>query len=183
MKIVLLLLAVITLSSCGSLKTDINYDKNIDFSKYKTISWVDMKGKLSSYHLNQDADVKAKKFIESQIEKAGLKFVEGNDSDLIINYLIQQNRAIDVRSFDVSFGYHPYSTGMYGTYNTLTYVSTRENESGALMLDLVDRKSKQLVWRGSANKNFAERSTPQDKLEAFVKIIEKITKNFPPTKK
>jgi hypothetical protein len=156
--------------------------KDIDFKNYKTVSWVDMKEKLSIYHLSGVMDERAKRAIRQAFEKKGLKFVEGNDSDLIANYLIKGNRDMDVKSFDVSFGYHPYSAGMNASYNTMTFTSKREYESGALMIDLVDRKSKSLIWRGLANKTFPERSNPQDKLDAFYKIIDVLTKNFPPEK-
>jgi hypothetical protein len=181
-KLLIVLLTLIT-ASCSSLKTDFNYDTTADFSKYKTFAWVDMKGLLSSYHLSGVMDERVRKGIQDAFEKKGLKFVEGNESDLIVNYLIKSERDMDVKSFDVSFGYHPYAGGgIHNTYSTMTFTSTREYESGALLIDLVDRETKKLVWRGLANKGFAERTTQQDKIDAFYNILEKMMKKYPPKK-
>lgn len=182
MKQILALAFIILLTSCSSLKTDVASREEINFSDYKTMSWVDMKGKLSIYHLSGVMDERVKQGIKDGFEKKGLKVVEGNESDLIINYLIKGERDMESRSFNVSFGYHPYSNGMIGTYNTMTFTSSREYESGALMIDLVDRKTNQLVWRGRAKKAFPERTNPHDKLNAFYKIVDVLTKDFPPTK-
>lgn len=180
---ILLVLLTLFISSCSSLKTDYNYDTQADFSKYKTVAWVDMKGLLTSYHLSGVMDERVRKGIQDAFTKKGLTFVEGNNSDLIINYLIKTNRDMDVKSFDVSFGYHPYAGGgIHNTYNTMTFTSTREYESGALIVDLVDRKTNKLLWRALASKGFAERTTQFDKLEAFHKTLKKFMKMYPPKK-
>ena len=180
MKQILVLALTIFLTSCSSLKTDVHHSEKTDFTKYKTFSWIDMKGKYSTYHLSGVMDGRAKRAITDALVKKGFEEVEKNKGDLVINYLVKGDRDIETRSFNVSFGYSPYSNGMVGTYNTMVFSSTREYESGSLLIDFVDRSENKLVWRGIANKTFPERTNRHDKLEAYYKIVDKLTKNFPP---
>jgi hypothetical protein len=68
------------------------------------------------------------------------------------------------------------SYGYYGAYN----IETREFKKGTLVLDFIDSKSKQMVWRGVGEGALPDvpRSDQIDKI--VNKVVKEIMKKYPP---
>jgi hypothetical protein len=64
---------------------------------------------------------------------------------------------------------------------TTTYV--RQYEEGTLVLDIVNAKSNQLMWRGSAQAEINRQLKPEEREKRLQEAIGKILAQFPPKKK
>jgi hypothetical protein len=51
---------------------------------------------------------------------------------------------------------------------------------GTLVVDLVDTKAKELVWRGVASRDVGSNETPDERAQVTQKAIEKLFAGFPP---
>ena len=51
---------------------------------------------------------------------------------------------------------------------------------GTLVVDLVDTKEKELVWRGFASRDVSSSETPQERAEITQKAVDKLFEGFPP---
>jgi hypothetical protein len=54
---------------------------------------------------------------------------------------------------------------------------------GTLIIDLVDAKAKQLVWRGTARDTIDQDATPEERDKNIKNALNKLFENFPPQQK
>ncbi len=59
-----------------------------------------------------------------------------------------------------------------------TYV--REYEEGSLILDVVDAKAKQLVWRGTAEAELSDNPSASDTRQRIDEAVGQVLSRFPP---
>ena len=177
----LLLLITIFLFSCSSLTVNTDYDKSVDFSKYKSFSFYELTDKSGSVsELNQKRIVNA---VKNEMTKKG--FVESADNpDILVNIttILADKKSITANTNYYSYGgyYRPYYWG--GGYGgaTTTY-DVYEYKDGSLIIDIVDASNKQLVWQGIGNKEIdSPNKNPEKKInDAVMQILA----NFPPKAK
>ena len=65
-------------------------------------------------------------------------------------------------------------------YNTQT--TTHEYDVGTLVIDVVDRASNQLVWRGAREGRLQKKQTPEERNKAVQEAVATILSGFPPEK-
>jgi hypothetical protein len=174
----LLALGTLIAAPAYAQKPQIQWDKQYDFSHVKTFKWQ----QPSSPSL-ADSNPFMHKFIESEIEKelmnAGLMETTG-DPDVYVTYHGSTQTEVQLRSTSFGYsvgGYGMGGWGMYGYSMGPTHTTTREVETqkGTLVVDIVDAKEKQLVWRGSVSGILI--SDSQEKTEAAVgKAIQAMAK-------
>ena len=180
-------LAVVSLTfgAVGLVAQDVRYDfdKDQDFSKYKTYKWVPIKG------ADQPDDLTAKQItgaIDAVLAKKGLTKTEGDTADLFIGYQTAMGTEKQYTSYNTGWGYGPgWGGGWYG-YNgamstTTTYGSTSTVYVGQLDLSMYDSAQKELVWRGVATKTLDPKAKPDKKQKNINKAAEKLLKNYPPS--
>src|SRR6476660_4733132 len=77
--------ALLLLITVGAAAQDIryNFDKNADFSKFKTYKWVPIKGAQPPDDL---VDKQIKETFDAELAKKGLTKVDSDDADLFVGY-------------------------------------------------------------------------------------------------
>ena len=136
-------------------KPQIQWDKNYDFSKVSTFQW-----QPPSAPSLEDENPFMHKFIESSIETElkNVGFVETTENpDVYVTYHASVNTEISYRSSSFGFSVGSYGMGPWGGMSGVsagpTSTTTREvqTKKGTLVVDIVDAKEKELVWRGTAS--------------------------------
>ena len=61
-----------------------------------------------------------------------------------------------------------------------TQTTVREYEVGTLILDMVDRESGKLIWRGSVADTIRDKNTPEERVEVVNQAIAAMLINYPP---
>ena len=149
-------------------KVTVEFDQGADFSRYKTFSIRD--GQLNSRNpaLNNDL---VKQRIESDLEKnliaRGLTRADDR-ADLNVRYHFGSARKTELES---------YPAGWRGWGTRVVRVPYSE---GTLVIDLRDRESRSLVWRGIASEEQHDANKIEGKLD---KMVEKALKKYPPKTK
>ncbi len=175
------LLSIITFSvfaaSCGTgLKITNDFDRNANFSNYKTFSVFSIKSTGSVSQLNADRIVNA---IKTDLTDKGFKYVVSK-GDLTINAITILK---DKQSFSTATNYYGYG-GLYrpyGYYGSLgTTVISYSYKDGSLTIEMVDTKTTKMVWQGVGNKEIDKASKDPD--SAIKAAVTKILAAFPPTK-
>lgn len=183
MKIAASLILTLLLSACSSLQTQYDYDPDIDFSQYKSFAWVDTSDKQNTpYHLDGLMDQRVKSAVNTELQAKGFKQVAKTEADLLVNYLTKVDKKMNVDTFNTQYGYYPYY-GRFGmTPMTDHQAVVSEYKVGTLIIDLVDRKTGHLVWRGSVEKTLDENSndTPQQRAAKISEAVNKVFINYPP---
>jgi hypothetical protein len=178
-----LMIAFLLLGVSSAVAQDVRYDfdKDKDFSKYKTYKWVAIKGAEMPDELTQKALTSA---IDAQLAAKGLTKTDSDNADLYVGYQTAIGQEKQFTSYNTGWGYGPgWGGGWYGyggMASTTTYGSTSTVYVGQLDLSMYDPAAKQLVWRGTASKTLDPKAKPEKKQKNINKAAEKLLKKYPP---
>jgi hypothetical protein len=158
-----------------------NFDKNADFSKFKTYKWVALKdaAKVNDLVSKQITDA-----IDAELATKGLTKVDDDSANLYIGYQagIGQEKQFTSYSSDWGYGGGWYRGGWYGGAGGMS-TTTGQTDTiyiGQLALDMYDSTNKDLAWRGVASKTIDEKAKPDKQQKNLAKAIKKLLKNYPP---
>jgi hypothetical protein len=135
------------LALSASAKTTIDFDPGVDFSKFKTFTYIGGVENLVAIQMNPDLiNIRFHHMVVRELEKKGLHEVNpGQNPDLIVRYWANPETQVDVTVMGNWGPYGPYIGNDWASvYNGVTSTS---HHLGTLILDLIDLKAKTLVWR------------------------------------
>ena len=159
-------------------KIKVEYDKNLDYSKFKTFAW----GHHDAVSRPTLALVIASA-IQEELTKRGLRRVESNpdvfiqmygsiDSEMSVNYFDPLYSGMGgIPSFDSGFV-------MWGAMPGGTTVVTVHK--GQLVVDVIDASQKKLAWRGMATDKLSDK--PEKLLQQVNTAVEKMFRQYPAAK-
>lgn len=159
--------------SCG-VSVNYDYEKNTDFSKYKSYSYFsNMNTGLSEF------DAK-RLFIALDEVMASKGFTLSEDSDFIINiesstYQESQNNS----SLGVGGGG---GGGNVGGGISVGIPLGQANVSRQIKFDFVDANTNQLFWQAITSETDVPRDNPEEREAKFKQIVTKVLEGFPPKK-
>jgi Domain of unknown function (DUF4136) len=163
-----------------SAKTTVDFDPNIDFSKFKTFAYIGGVENLVAIQMNPDLiNIRFHHMVVRELEKKGLHEVNpGQNPDLIVRYWANPETQVDVAVMGNWGRYGPYIGNDWApAYNSATSTS---QHLGMLILDLIDPKAKALVWRVYLVRKMSDPDKDPKKAEdEFTDSF----KSFPPTDK
>jgi hypothetical protein len=177
---VLISLAFALFASPARAKSNVDFNPNFDFTKYKTFCYIGGVEHLTMLQVNPNLlrDT-VHESVARELTKRGLKEVRRDQNpDLAVRYLAESNTQVNYAGSDDWGGYDKFTVDWWSTSFTLWYTST--TREGSLMIDLIDAKRRDLAWRLYLQQKILN----VDKLPE--KIDQEITKGFdsyPPTEK
>jgi hypothetical protein len=156
-----------------------NFDKNADFSKFKTYRWVDLKG---AEKLDTLTDKQIKATVDAELAKKGLTKTDSDSADLYVGYQAAIGQEKQFTSYSSDWGYGPgWGRGWYGGMgSTTTTGQTSTIYTGQLALDMYDSAHHDLVWRGVASKTLDPKAKPEKRQKNLSKAIAKLLAKYPP---
>jgi hypothetical protein len=182
----LLAFVLLVLGVAGVAAQDVryNYAQDVDFSKFKTYKWVDIKG---SDHANELTQKQILASIDAELAKKGLTKSDSDSADLYIGMQTAIGTEKQFTSYNTGWGYGPgWGGGWYG-YGGMTSSTTTGSTTtiyvGQLGIDMYESVKKDLVWRGVASKTIDPKSKPEKQQKNIDKAVTKLLKNYPPKKK
>ena len=177
--IVCLLLVVGSYSALGQ-DVRYNFDKDANFSTFKTYKWVPIKG---ATQVDDLMDKQIKEAVDVQLSQKGLSKVEGDKADLYIGYQPAIGSEKQFTSFDSGWGYGP-GWGRGGWYGApgggMTTGQTSTIYTGQLAVDMYDATNHDLVWRGVVSKTLDPKAKPDKRQKNLNKALTKLFKNYLP---
>ncbi|HET9359390.1 MAG TPA: DUF4136 domain-containing protein [Vicinamibacterales bacterium] len=157
-----------------------NFDKQANFSSFKTYRWVQIKGAQAP---NELVDGQIKAAIDSELHTKGLSRVETDSADLYIGYQVAVNTEKEYTTFNTGWGTGPgwYGGGWYGGGGMSTTTGTTSTiYVGQLAVDMYSSAGKALIWRGNASKTIDTNAKPEKQQKNLAKAVKKLFKNYPP---
>lgn len=156
-----------------------NFDKDTDFSKFKTYKWVPMK---NAPKVDDLLDKQIKEAIDTELAKKGLTRTDADTADLYLGYQVGVGTEKQFTSYDTGWGYGPgwYRGGWYMGGGGMTTGQTSTIYVGQLALDMDDSKNHDLVWRGIVSKSIDPKAKPEKQQKNLTKAVAKLLKNYPP---
>jgi Domain of unknown function (DUF4136) len=160
-------------------KVRTDYAHGTDFSKYKTYKWVKVS---DNPDLNQLMDQRIKGAFEAELTKEGLTQVQDNP-DLLIGYQAAVSHETQLNTFSSDMGGPGYGYGArwgygWGGGSSMSTTTSSTIRNGTLVLDLMDPKAKQLIFRGVATDSLSDK--PEKNIKKIEKSAKKIFEKYPP---
>lgn len=153
-------------------KPKATYDKNTDFSRYKTYAWA---SGTSAPDIVVDKIIIGT--IETQLERAGLKKVDAASADLLVRYDAAGGVSAASTATDPTYA----SSGgvaPVAVFNPWTMGGAMDTQMhGSLLIRLADQQKKQIVWSCVAEEGLDDRRARR--VEQVNEIVVKMFKDFP----
>jgi hypothetical protein len=162
-----------------------DYDKTVDFSKYKNYSfagWQENSDKL----LNDLDKARLQNAFKEEFSKRNMSYVEGTADAIVTLYIVIDNKTSKTAYTNymggmgygrAGWGYgYGYGMGMGMASSTTTY-SENDYQVGTLVVDVFDGSSKKLAWEGVSQSTIQE--NPQKREKTIPKKVAKLMKKYP----
>ncbi len=170
--------SIVLAISCSSIYgVSYDYSKEVDFTTLRTYDWLPATANDINENRREIDSINLRRIrgaVNNQLEAKGLRVSSTNPDLLIAVYIKTKERLIII-----SYG----GSHLYPYYGYVAYWGTptiRQYEEGTLLLDFIDAKSSQLIWRGSAKSDLDVVSTPEKREAMINEAVQKILEKFPP---
>ena len=172
-----MLVCIVMLASCSTVKVVSDYDKEVNFNEYKTFAF--FKTGIDKAEISDLDKRRILKAIEMELVKKG--YQKSENADLLVSIFTKSREKVNV--YNNGWGGWGYGWGWGWSpwyYNTYPYTTVTTSTEGRLYIDLIDASRKELVWQGLGRGSLSENSTV-DKKEARIKeFVSKIMEQYPP---
>ena len=162
---------VILAFGCSTLRVQHDWDREQDFSKYKTFDFLTPP---VDYRANDLVMKRVYSSIALELKNKGLTRVT-NNADLLIAVHTGVQDKVDIQHW----GYHYAPYYWYGYWGPSSVTAYRYEE-GHLIIDLVDGDDEELVWRGVASAVLPDNPDPRRMSEGVAQAVARILDKFPP---
>jgi Domain of unknown function (DUF4136) len=176
------LLFVLLCSTAANAKMAIDFNPNLDFSKYKTFAYIGGVESLVRMQLNPELlNNRIHRAVVRELTAKGLREVQPEENpDLVVRYWVEAESNAQVTG-TAHWGvwgsyYYGYWTVMYTT------MSTPVTHKGLLGIELIDAKARDLAWRLFVSEKIIH-SDPDKIWKTADSNIKKAFKSYPPTAK
>ncbi len=161
--------ALVCLFMAGAMAqtTYVDYNHNIDFSKFKTYAW----GEKANPNAIQDSILaqSATQEINSQLNAKGLQMVqEAEHPDLIV---------VTNSGMKQETSYNAWGTGGWGFGGGMTTVTPEISNVGTLVVDIYDANGQKMIWRGISQDTLSKKGSKNEKRVS--EAVEKMFKQYP----
>jgi hypothetical protein len=161
-------------------KTDVDFDPNLDFTKFKTFAFIGGVDNLVMLPVNPERiSNRVHRAVTREMTAKGLREVQPNQNpDLVVRYWASTSQQLNVASMGNWGPYGAYVGSYWGwMYDTMSASSSKE---GSLILDLIDPRRKTLAWRLYLTRKLSNSDKDWKKAdEEFTKAFE----SYPPSDK
>lgn len=164
-----LIVSALAFIGCASgPKVDADYNEAYNFSQVKSYHLIPDK---TADYLGQPGssltDQRIEKAIGVEMDKRNIAPVARDQADILVSFHVTSQDKTRVRNYNMGYNY-----GYYGGYRrsgmSMGYgndISVQQYTEGVLLIDLVDPKTNNVVWRGTATKKIDASWTNDERIE------------------
>ncbi len=170
-------------SSAFAQKVNSDYDKNTDFTKYKSYAFAGWQ-KDSDKQLNEFDRKRILESLKSEFDARGMNLVKVEaDATVSVYIVIDYKTSITAyTNYNGGMGYGMgrgwgMGYGGMGMGSSTTTYSENDYKEGTFVIDMYDESSKNLVWQGVITGTIKEK--PQKREKSIPKKMAKLMKKFP----
>lgn len=170
LKNALVVVAAGLLAACSSGPTvNSDYNPSTNFSQYKSFGFM-----ATDPIKDPMVDTRIKDGVTAALTAKGWT---RNDQkpDVVVVPHVQLSEETQLNTYNSGWGY---GYGRWGGGPTTTTV--QKIPIGTVIIDIVDPKLKEMVWRGTASDTIKQKATPEERQTAVNEAMVKLFQNFPP---
>ncbi len=159
--------ATVLALSCSSINVSHDYDPQANFNNLKTFSWLSFPKKAK---VNQLVVKRIQDAVTGELEAKGLRLSSNPD------FMIAMHGATKEKLDIQDWGYSSPRAAYWGQRD----ITVQQYTEGTLILDFVDAKSKEIIWRGVASGAVDPGASPEKRTKRINEGVAKLLAKFPP---
>ena len=172
---------ILLISACSTTYTaETDQQKEYDFTTAKTFKI------MGDDHLKNPmiSDIDRQRIndaINDELYLNGRTPVDFDSADLLVSYFVVTKDKTKVTSSGHAphYGYHSRYGHRYGYGYGYSHVSTRNYTEGTFVIDFIDNKSKETVWRSTLTKPIKNFKSVEERDEAIANVIKTMFNELP----
>ena len=165
-------LATVAVLACATPQVDVSYEEDADFSALKTFAWYPRETRIGGDRaaaLPPDLPNAVRPMVESTLREKGYAKVAPQSADFLVVYHLSLERRIDTQMLAGALSGSEWEMHR-PTEHTVEY------DEGTLIIDLLDTRSRRLVWSGRSQRRLHREARPHEVEESVSRILAR----FPP---
>jgi hypothetical protein len=176
-------LSLFLLTACNTLTVQSDYETTFDFPSLKTYAWLEGQSPGKDIRINNSLIInRVMNAVNSNLQSRGYQLVDKDKADFHVTWFGSIENRIRQETINTFYGVIGYDSRSWGyrSYWPGARTYTFEYQRGTLIIDIADRKSKQLVWRGTSQDYLRENETPEQITADINRRVNAILERFPP---
>ncbi|MBT8254551.1 MAG: DUF4136 domain-containing protein [Flavobacteriaceae bacterium] len=163
------------LSSCVSVKVASDFDRDVDFSAYKSFAFY--KPGIDKAEISDLDKKRILRAIDAELLAKGM--TKSEEPDVLVSIFTKSRERINV--YNNAWGWGPgyYGWGWNPWWGGYGGVSTSTSTEGTLYIDLIDADRKELVWQG-IGRGYLNLNNMEKKEERIKEFVNQILERYPP---
>jgi hypothetical protein len=165
----LLIAPLVFLASCSPLELRFDHDRSADFSKYHTYQWTSrIPAKEWDKAVKNDLMIRrVVDQVDRNLASRTFQKLDTGEPDFLVIFTPL------MRSRMVTNSFYSYGGG---------FSETRRVGEAGLQLDILDGKTRRVIWSAFASGSFARSEDPAETDKEVAEAVDRILANFPPAK-
>ena len=159
-------------ASCTTVRVAADYDKEANFSNYNSFAFY--KPGIDKTKISDLDKKRILRAIDAELSAKGMS--KSQNPTLLVSIFTKERERVDVynRNFGFGWGWSPWwYGGYYGSH-------IAQSTEGSLYVDLIDARTKELVWQGVGRAKLITSGNIEKKEERIREIVHEILAAYPP---
>ncbi|MBU1658829.1 DUF4136 domain-containing protein [bacterium] len=169
-----LVLLTLVFAGCSTLKVQTDFDPSYSFEAKKSFAII----KSNKQGIDSLDEKRIDKAIIQELKLKSYALGEEKDASLHVMYRINVKNKTQVYTDYQIGGFFPYRGVGMGVATSKSY----DYEEGKLVIDVMDAKTKSLVWQSVSTDRLKEFDSPQRRMEYINGVVKEAMKKFPHAK-
>lgn len=170
LKTALVIAAVALIAACASSPTtNSDYNPATNFSQYNSFGFM-----ATDPIADPMVDSRLRSAITASLTSKGWTLNDQNPGVWVVPH-VQLSEQTQLNTYNTGWGYGRWGGGMGTTQTTVEKIPV-----GTVIIDLVDAKQKQMIWRGTASNTIDQSASPEKKQAAVNQAMTQLFEKFPP---
>jgi len=175
---------LVLLAGCSTLTVKSDYNPDYNYGRISTYAWLEGEKHSDDTRINNTLIInRINNAINKEMAARGLEESTDGNPDIYVNWFGGIEDKIRQETINHYYGNmwygHPYGgywPGYSQTYNV-------EYQEGTLIIDILDGKSRDLIWRGTGQDYVDDDKKPEEITADINEAVNRIMETFPPTSK
>lgn len=176
-----------TAVGCSTITVSQRHDESENFTRFRSYAWMEEAKVSGTLPFDEPAARRTiKREVEKELHYKGFRIAPVDEADFLIGYQVALDRQLSANDVATNYEFNQIETdpNLIGTVQTdssarpQTYIRTYDQ--GALILNIADAKTKELVWWSSAQAEVNATDSAAVRQKRITKAVGKLLENFPP---
>lgn len=167
---------LVLLQGCATSNVATDYNPEFDFKRLKTFTMLPSKQTLETKAIVSKLNLeRIHTAIEQELSHRFQPVGNSADAHFLVRYHVIVKDKVDVRTYDNYYGGR-----RYAYRGAVQSVDVRSYTQGTLVIDILDAKTQDHVWRGSTHSKVTRNLSPEEKMARLRDAVAEVLQEFPP---